>query len=141
MYPKVIDPVQRRNTLLGIAAACLVLAIIQRPALLLFFMSARITINLVLTAVAALFMAMAIREFALAFLCGPGDPWYAKPGAIVFLAFGLCALNAFLTTLIMIGPMADTLGLMLRQPGMRFQLTAFEVFWIVVLEWVSYAKD
>jgi len=29
----------------------------------------------------------------------------------------------------------------LLQPGMRFQLAAFEVLWMVLLEWVSYDNE
>jgi len=141
MHTRMIDPVQRRNALLAISAAFMVMAVVQRPALLLFFTSVRLTVYLAVSAVAALFMAMAIREFALAFLHEPGDPWYTKRGAIVFLAISLPSLNAILTILARSGPMVDRIGPVLLQPGMRFQLAAFEVLWMVLLEWVSYDNE
>jgi len=141
MHPKAIDPVQRRNALLLIAAALMVLAIMQRPALLFFFNSASIVGSLAFSAIVALAMARALRHIALSFLPGPGDPWYAKPGALVFLAIGLFGLNAILTLMDRSGFMADPVGPVFHQPGMRFQIMAFEVLWLVLLEWVSYDNE
>ena len=86
-------------------------------------------------------MALAIREFASLLLRGPGDPWYGKRGAIAFLAISLSSLNAILTIVARTGPMADQMGPVLLKPGMRFQLPAFEVLWLVLLEWVSYDSE
>ena len=141
MRTRVIDPVQRRNALLAISATFMVMAVAQRPALLLFFTSVPMTVHLAVSAAAAFFMAMTIREFASAFLHGPGDPWYAKRGAIAFLAISLSSLNAILTILARSGPMADRIGPVLLKPGMRFQLAAFEVLWLVLLEWVTYDNE
>ena len=141
MRTRIIDPVQRRNALLAISATFMAMAVAQRPALLLFFTSARITVNLAVSVVAAFFMALAIREFASLLLRGPGDPWYARRGAIAFLAISLSSLNAILTILARSGPMADQMGPVLLGPGMRFQLAAFEVLWLVLLEWVSYDNE
>jgi len=141
MRTRTIDPVQRRNALLAISAAFMAMAVAQRPALLLFLTSVPLTVNLAVSVVAAFFMALAIREFASLLLRGPGDPWYAKRGAIVFLAISLPSLNAILTILARTGPMAGRIGPVLLQPGMRFQLAAFEVLWMVLLEWVSYDNE
>jgi len=141
MHTRTVDPVQRRNALLAISAAFMAMAGAQRPALLLFFSSVPMTVNLAVSVVAAFFLTLAIREFALVFLHEPGDPWYAKRGAIVFLAISLPSLNAILTILARSGPMADRIGPVLLKPGMRFQLAAFEVLWLVLLEWVTYDNE
>ena len=141
MHTRTVDPVQRRNALLAISAAFMAMAGAQRPALLLFFTSVPMTVNLAVSVVAAFFLTLAIREFASLLLRGPGDPWYAKRGAIVLVAISLSSLNAILTILARSGPMADRIGPVLLKPGMRFQLAAFEVLWLVLLEWVTYDNE
>jgi len=141
MRTRTIDPVQRRNALLAISAAFMAMAGAQRPALLLFFTSVHMTVNLTVSVVAAFFMTLAIREFASLLLRGPGDPWYVKRGAIALLAISLSSLNAILTILARSGFMADPVGPVFHQPGMRLQIMAFEVLWLVLLEWVSYDNE
>ena len=133
-----IDPVQKRNVLLTISGMLMLMAVVQRPSLLLFFTSASTIFGLAVAIAVAFFMALGIREFAHVFLPGPAEPWYARRGSFIFLTIILWALNTILTVFNRIAFISHPAGSMFGSQDFKFLLMAFEVLWVVLLEWVSY---
>jgi len=123
-----INPIFRRNALLSAAVVLMLIAVATDPKILPSVLTIRGLVGTVLVAVAGLFAAIGIHDIAETFLRGPGEPWYARPGAMLFLPVVLMATNALLIVFGGIGP--------LSVPKARlYQFTAAELLWIVLLEW------
>ena len=139
MFQRNIDPVRRRNSLLILAGIFSVIAIIDRPSMLLFFVSVREFISLILVAFAAFMATMGIYHYAAHIFGRTELPWYTKPGGMVFLAVMLICINA--AFMLMSRLLSRILGTAFLEHNAHVYLfMAFELLWIVLLEWVSYEK-
>ncbi len=140
MLGRKIDPVRRRNSLLIIAATFLVIALVNKPSLLLFFASVRQLISLALMIFAALWAALGIHNFATAVFGQAELPWYTRPWAILFLLVALLVINAVLMFAgSLLSNMCKT-DLFFVQDAYIYLFMAFEVLWLALFEWVSYEK-
>ena len=129
MPPKIVNPVVRRNILLMISTVLLLIAVLYKPSLLLCFTSFKGAFSVVFTFAAALFGALGIGLFAGVFLRERGNPWYARPHALIYLGAALSLISI--------------LGAQLYpqvHKGSMFLFMAFEVLWVVIVEWVYYSK-
>ena len=136
-----VDPVSRRNTLLRTAGIVMLLAIICRPALLLFCFSLREFLNTTILVVVAFFAAVSVDEWAESILRSPGDPWYVRKGATLFLLLA----TLFMTTIVaVVGNWtfkAIGSGPLMSQNGAVLEFIALQLLWIVLLEWPYYETD
>ncbi|MFH1613778.1 MAG: hypothetical protein ABIG61_01660 [Planctomycetota bacterium] len=140
MFGRKTDPVRRRNSLLMLAGVFLIIAVINKPSLLLFFASAKQFISLALMVFAALLAAIGVYNFAISIFGRSELPWYTKPWAMLFLIAALLVINA---ALMFAGNMLSNMfktNLFFVQDSYIYVFMAFEVLWLVLLEWVSYKK-
>ena len=138
---KTVDPVARRNTLLQTAGIVMLIAIICRPAILLFCFSARELLNNTILVVVAFFAAISIDEWAQSFLRSPVDPWYIRRGATIFLFLALLVMT---TIVVFVGNWtfkAIGSGPLMSQNGAVLEFIALQLLWIVLLEWPRYETD
>jgi hypothetical protein len=140
MFGRRTDPVRRRNSLLMLAGVFLVIAVINKPSLLLFFASARQLISLALMVFAALLTAIGIYNFAISIFGRSELPWYTRPWAMFFLVAALLIINA---ALMLAGNLFSNVfkaNVFFLKDAYIYLFMAFEVLWLVLLEWVSYEK-
>jgi hypothetical protein len=138
---KTVDPVARRNTLLQTAAIVMLIAIICRPSILLFCFSIRELINTIILVVVAFVAAVSIDEWAQSFLRSPGDPWYIRKGATIFLFLALLVMT---TIVVFVGNgtfKAIGSGFLMSQNGAVLEFISLQLLWIVLLEWPRYETD
>ena len=141
MSLRIVDPISRRNTLLIIAAITMLLAIICRPAILLFFLSAREFLNSTILIVVAFFSAASIDRWSPNILRSPENPWYIRKGATIFLIVAL-----FIMTSIVVVVGNNTFrsigsGPLMSQNGAVLEFIALQLFWIVICEWPYYEPE
>ena len=138
MIWQTVHPIARRNLLLAMSGALLVLAIMLRPATLLFFLSLRELANLAILALVAFFAAISTTTCGELWLPTPGNPWYIRRGTMILLP----AMLLGMTTLVAVfGDPAFCVfgtGPLMSQTGPRLEFAALQIFWIVVLEWPHY---
>lgn len=138
---KTVDPVVRRNTLLQTAGIVMLIAIICRPAILLFCFSARELLNTTILVVVAFFAAVSIDEWAQSVLRSPGNPWYIRRGATIFLFIALLVMT---TLVVVVGNCTFSAigsGPLMSQNGAVLEFIALQLSWIVLLEWPRYETD
>ena len=135
MFRRNIDPIRRRNSLLMLAGIFMIIAVMNKPSILLFFTSPRGLISTALTAFAGLLTAIGINNLAQIFLHGRGEPWYARRGALFFLLIILLAISALLCFIeaLILGPLE--MGHLILSKGTIYQFMAMGILWIVILEW------
>ena len=130
-----IDPVFRRNALLFGSGIFLLIAFINKPWILLSFLTPRGLTSTALLAIAGLFAAICIHEIAQIFLRGPGEPWFARRGALVFLPVIILSINAlFEMTDKFVHDIAG-IGPFLTSKAVLYEFIGMELLWIVLLEW------
>ena len=135
---KIVDPVSRKNTLLMTAGIVMLIAIICRPAILLFCFSARELLNNTILVVVAFFAAISIDEWAQSVLRSPGEPWYIRRGSTLFLFLALLCMT---TIVVVVGNWtfkAIGSGPLMSQNGAVLEFIALQLLWIVLLEWPRY---
>ena len=138
MFPRKTDPVKRRNLILILAGIFLMIAIIHKPSLLLFFTSSRQFLAIILIAAAGFTAAVGIYNFVEMIYGTNNPPWYAKPGALIFLAVALIIINAvFMFFSNMLSNISADMAV-LNNKAYLYLFMAFELIWTVALEWVSY---
>ena len=130
-----IDPVFRRNALLFGAGIFLLIAFINKPWILLSFLTPKGLTSTALLAFAGLFSAIGIHEIAQIILRGPGEPWYARRGALVFLPVVIILVNALFGMLDKFAHNVAGIGPILTSQAVLYEFIAMELLWIVLLEW------
>lgn len=139
MFRRNINPVRRRNSLLLLSGMFLMMALINKPSMLLFFISAKEFVSIIAIAFAAFMATIGIYQYADRIFGRTEIPWYARPWAMIFLAVALIIINAmFMLTIRLISKIVET-GFVLHNAHI-YLFMAFEVAWIVLLEWVNYKK-
>lgn len=138
MFRKTINPVKRRNSILIMAGVLLIIAIVNKPALLLFFISAQRFAGVALIAFAALLATLGIYNFVRKIFGRTSEPWYVKPRAMIFLVVVLIGINALLFLFDSLMSSIFGIGPFLSQRGYVYLFMAFELLWLVLFEWVSY---
>jgi hypothetical protein len=140
MFGRKTDPVKRRNSLLMIAGSFLIIAVINKPSVLLFFASARQFISFALMVFAAFMAALGIHSFAEIVFGKTTLPWYTRPWAILFLAVALIIINVVLMLTGNLFSSIFKVNMFFLQNAYIYLFMALEVLWLVLLEWVSYEK-
>ena len=123
-----------------LAGIFLVMAVIDKPSLLLFFASAKQFISIVLIVAAAFVATLGIYRFVEHIFGRGNQPWYARPGAVIFLAVALMGINAMFMVLDNLFSNILGTGPFLVHKAYIYLFMAFELVWILLLEWVSYVK-
>ena len=123
-----------------LAGIFLIIALINKPSLLLFFASAKTFFSLVLVAFAAFLATLGIYNFAEAIFGRTELPWYARPGGMVFLVAALFCINAVFMFFGKVLSNVLRTELFFVQEAYIYLFMVFELLWIVLLEWVSYQK-
>jgi len=140
MFGRKTDPVRRRNSILMLAGVFLVMAVIDKPSLLLFFTSSKQFISIILIVAAAFVATLGIYRFVEPIFGRNNPPWYAKPGAVIFLTVALIGINAIFMVLDnLISNILRTNPFLINKAYI-YLFMAFELVWILLLEWVSYEK-
>ena len=140
MFGRKIDPVRRRNSIFMLAGVFLVMAVIDKPSLLLFFTSSKQFISIILIVAAAFVATLGIYRFVEPIFGRNNPPWYAKPGAVIFLTVALIGINAIFMVLDnLISNILRTNPFLINKAYI-YLFMAFELVWILLLEWVSYEK-
>lgn len=139
MFRRNINPVRRRNFLLLLAAMFLMMALLNKPSMLFFFISAKEFVSVITVAFAAFFATIGIYQYADRIFGRTELPWYARPGAMIFLAVALIISNALIMLTSKLLSRTVETGLVLHNAHI-YLFMAFEVAWIVILEWVSFKK-
>ena len=132
------QPIKKRNALILTGIVLLVVAIIQKPALLLSCLSVKGIVHIVLMGLSSMFLAFGFHEFGNQFLRNDGLPWYTRPGGItvvMLLVILLCFAFALIDRLIL--PIAG-INSILHEQAYRYELFGMTLLWITTLEWVSY---
>jgi len=134
MFGRKVNPVRRRNSILILAGLFLVMAVIDKPSLLLFFTSSKQFISIVLIVAAAFVATLGIYRFVEPIFGRGNSPWYARPGAVIFLAVALMGINAMF--MILDNLFANILGTgpFLVHKAYIYLFMAFELVWILLLE-------
>ena len=140
MFGRKTDPVRRRNSILMLAGVFLVMAVIDKPSLLLFFTSSKQFISIILIVAAAFVVTLGIYRFVEPIFGRDNLPWYAKPGAVIFLTVALIGINAIFMVLDNLISNILGNGPFLINKAYIYLFIAFELVWILLLEWVSYEK-
>lgn len=140
MFGRKTDPVRKRNSLLIIAGSFLVIAVINKPSVLLFFASVRQFISFALVVFAAFMAALSIHSFAEIVFRRTELPWYTKPWSILFLAVALIIVNVVLTLTGNLFSSIFKVNMFFLQDAYIYLFMALEVLWLVLLEWVSYER-
>ena len=140
MFRRKTDPVRRRNSLLMIAGIFLIIAVINKPSLLLFFASARQFISFALVVFAAFLAAIGIYNFAISVFGRSELPWYTRPWAMLFLVASLLIINAVLMFAGNLFSNVFKANMFFLKDAYIYLFMALEVLWLVLLEWVSYEK-
>jgi len=138
MAYQMINPVRRRNVVLLVAGVLVLGAIANKPSLVLFFLSARELFNMAVIVVTTLLLAIAINHCARVILTAPGEPWYARPGAFIFMALMLLLVNAAAVFCMNNAFVAFGSGPLFSQLATQFLFNAMLLLWTTVLEWPSY---
>lgn len=139
MSKRIFDPVKRRNAILGTAICVIVISILDDPSLLTLFASRRGLTSIALFVIAGFFFARGIIEIAESVLRSPGQPWYARCGALGFLVIATVVITGIW---IFVGkPLSNAIGTPLGdETGYLYLVTGITFLWIVLLQWVSYEK-
>jgi len=107
--------------------------------MLLFFISTKETVSIIAVAFASFMATIGIYQYADRIFGRTELPWYARRGAMIFLAIALMMANAlFMITCKLLARTIET-GFVLHNAYI-YLFMSFEVVWIVLLEWVSYKK-
>ncbi len=123
-----------------LAGVFLVMAVIDKPSLLLFFTSSKQFISIILIVAAAFVATLGIYRFVEPIFGRNNPPWYAKPGAVIFLTVALIGINAIFMVLDnLISNILRTNPFLINKAYI-YLFMAFELVWILLLEWVSYEK-
>ena len=126
--------------MLIIAGSFLVIAVINKPSVLLFFASVRQFISFALVVFAAFMAALSIHSFAEIVFRRTELPWYTKPWSILFLAVALIIVNVVLTLTGNLFSSIFKVNMFFLQDAYIYLFMALEVLWLVLLEWVSYER-
>ena len=126
--------------MLMLAGVFLIIAVINKPSLLLFFASTKQFISLALIVFAALLAAIGIYNFAISIFGRTESPWYTRPWAMLFLVVALLIINAVLMFGGGLLSNVFKMNLFFVQDAYIYLFMGFEVLWLVLLEWVSYKK-
>jgi uncharacterized membrane protein len=132
------EPIKKRNVLILTGIVLLILAVIQKPALLLSLFSVKGITHIILMGLSSMFLAFGFHEFANQLLRNDGLPWYARSGGItifMLLVIVFCIGFALLDGLIL--PIAG-IPPIFQEHAYRYELFGMTVLWITILEWVSY---
>ncbi|MCP4608784.1 MAG: hypothetical protein GY845_08725 [Planctomycetes bacterium] len=134
MLPK---PVKKRNILFCAGIIMLIIAVILKPSLLLFFLTSEDRVHVFLVVLASLCIAIGFHELANGLLKNNGLPWYTRPGGfivLILLTTLFCIMAAFIDGLIL-----PTLGIgpIVKEQAHRYELFGMVILWIISLEWVT----
>lgn len=140
MFRKTINPVKRRNSILIMAGIFMAIAVIEKPSLLLFFLSAKSLSSVTLAVFAAFLATLGIYSFVRSVFGWQNSPWYTHKGAMLFIVTVLLGINALFIIFDNLLSSVISTRLMLSQKGYIWLFMAFELLWIVALEWVSYER-
>jgi len=128
-------PIAKRNALLAAAAICFLIAIIICPNPLAVLISTAGLAYLGMYALLGIIAARGIRAAAQEVLTTPGEPWYARGGAMLFVAFVLLLTN----TLYVLGEGAVFCflrrAIIFPKSSCIFLFTAMQLLWITVEDW------
>lgn len=129
------DPniIRRRKTIIVMGVAFLIVGAVSHPEILFRMASIKGLVSMGLLLFLSLFLAMAYRDFALAFLRGPGDPWYAKRGALLFLSIVVIFMGTMLIAFNHFMPNFFGIGQFLSE-GFVYFSTGFALLWLSYLE-------
>ena len=129
------SPAAGRNILLGLGGGLLALASIAAPSVLGSLRTFDGLGAMVFIAGMSMCGATGLRRLADFILRGPAYPWYARPGAFVFLPLAMGIVNPLAA--IVCGLAFRLLGLEPAVPdhGLALEFTGLELLWIAVLDW------
>jgi hypothetical protein len=137
MIANTSNPVVRRNAILTTGIVMVVLAILDEPSVLLRFTSPKGLTGLGLIVMGTFCLAQGIASAARNTLKSPIEPWYARPGALLFL---LVATLVVLTVWLYTGTTATALvGTPRIDKDVHiYSLIGLIFIWIPLQQWVSY---
>lgn len=122
--------------MLMLAGVFLVMAVIDKPSLLLFFASAERLVSMVLIIVAAFVATLGIYRLADAIFGRNNTPWHGKASGSILLIAALIGINFILMTLDnMLSNIFGT-GPFSIPRAYLYLFTTFELLWILLLDWI-----
>ncbi len=135
MSYRIPNPVFRRNLFLITAAVLLLLAVFASPPILFSLGSTRGLVFTACMAISGLLVVLGIRECANTFLRRPGEPWYIRPGAAIFIPIIMMCTNALACLVYNLAFRLFDLSYVIPQRAIVFEFMAMEFLWIAILDW------
>jgi len=139
MNTSALDPVRKRNVVLRTGITMLVIAVLDEPSALLLFTSRIGLIKLALYVISGCCFAHGITIAAEGALKSPIEPWYARPGGLLFL---LLAMGVALLGWLLVGAAMTALVGLPRTDRFVYlcSLTGLTFIWITLQRWASYVE-
>ncbi|MFC1605115.1 hypothetical protein ACFL5F_08830 [Planctomycetota bacterium] len=139
MNDKEWNPVRKRNVIIGMGIAILVIALIMEPSLWLLIASRRGLLKIILAIVSGFVFATGIYQIAEQALKSPIEPWYGRP-----LGLGLLAIVILVTLLFCVYFRKYLPAAAAMTPdelvSLLCHIVGWTLIWTVLLEWVSCEK-
>ena len=139
MNEKEWNPVRKRNVIIGMGVAVLMIALIMEPSLWLLVASRSGLVKIILAIVGGFVFATGIYQIGEQALKSPIEPWYARP-----LGLGLLAIVILLTLLFCVYFRKYLPATAAMTPeellSLLCHITGWDLIWTVLIEWVSCEK-
>lgn len=129
-----ISPVSRRQILLFAAVVFLLIAGYLDPAIVHRLACHAGIITVAFLVICAFVVAKGIRRLADVFFRGSANPWYARPGVVVFLCIALPCANVVFIIIDSLFFGITSMGQVISQQVRMFAFMALELLWVAVLE-------
>lgn len=140
MNDKEWNPIRKRNVIIGMGIAVLLIALIIEPSPWALFTSRLGLLKIIFAIVTGFVFAIGIYQIAEQALKSPIEPWYGRPHALGLLA--IIILVALLTSLYFCKYLSRNPTITPEEDlSYLCYLVGWTLIWTVLLEWVSCEKN